>query len=245
MSEAREAPIRISEIFGPTIQGEGILIGLPTVFVRTGGCDYRCSWCDTLHAVDSDYRDQWQPMSVDEIWREVIRLSGGRPLTVSLSGGNPAIQPLGPLIAHGHDRGYRFALETQASIAKEWFADLDVLVLSPKPPSSGMTTDWDAFDDCLRLAADRPQIALKIVVFDDRDYAYARDTAARYPHLPVYLQPGNHTPPPPEMDDATIDIDGIMDRMRWLVDKVTDDGWFEARVLPQLHVLLWGNKRGV
>ena len=39
--------IAISEIFGPTIQGEGALIGKPTVFVRTGGCDYRCSWCDT------------------------------------------------------------------------------------------------------------------------------------------------------------------------------------------------------
>ncbi|MDL2398123.1 7-carboxy-7-deazaguanine synthase QueE [Rhizobium mayense] len=245
MSEARESPIRVSEIFGPTIQGEGILIGLPTVFVRTGGCDYRCSWCDTLHAVDSDYRDQWQPMLVDEIWREVTLLSGGKPLMVSLSGGNPAIQPLGPLIAHGHGLGYSFALETQASIAKEWFGDLDVLVLSPKPPSSGMATDWDAFGDCLRQAGDRPQIALKIVVFDDRDYAYARDASARYPHLPVYLQPGNHTPPLPDQDDATIDIDGIMDRMRWLVDKVTDDGWFEARVLPQLHVLLWGNKRGV
>ncbi|UWU23712.1 7-carboxy-7-deazaguanine synthase QueE (plasmid) [Rhizobium sp. CB3060] len=245
MSEARETTIRVSEIFGPTIQGEGILIGLPTVFVRTGGCDYRCSWCDTLHAVDSEYRDQWQPMSVDEIWQEVTRLSGGKPLTVSLSGGNPAIQPLGPLIARGHDQGYRFALETQASIAKDWFADLDLLVLSPKPPSSGMVTDWDALADCLRQAGARPQIALKIVVFDDRDYAYARDAAARFPHLPVYLQPGNHTPPPPEADDASIDIDGIMDRMRWLVDKVTSDRWFEARVLPQLHVLLWGNKRGV
>ncbi|MBB4568869.1 7-carboxy-7-deazaguanine synthase QueE [Rhizobium leucaenae] len=245
MSEARETTIRVSEIFGPTIQGEGVLIGLPTVFVRTGGCDYRCSWCDTLHAVDSEYRDQWQPMSVDEIWQEVIRLSGGKPLMVSLSGGNPAIQPLGPLIARGHDQGYRFALETQASIAKAWFADLDVLVLSPKPPSSGMATDWDVLADCLCSAADGPQIALRFVVFDDRDYAYARDAATRFPHLPVYLQPGNHTPPPPEADDATIDIDGIMDRMRWLVDKVTSDGWFEARVLPQLHVLLWGNKRGV
>lgn len=78
------AAIRVSEIFGPTIQGEGVLIGQPTVFVRTGGCDYRCSWCDTLHAVDSEYRDQWQPMSVEEIWEEVRRLSGGVPLTVSL-----------------------------------------------------------------------------------------------------------------------------------------------------------------
>ncbi|KAA1177347.1 7-carboxy-7-deazaguanine synthase QueE [Rhizobium tropici] len=242
MSEAR---IRVSEIFGPTIQGEGILIGLPTIFVRTGGCDYRCSWCDTLHAVDSDYRDQWLPMSVDEIWSEVTRLSGGKPLTISLSGGNPAIQPLGPLIAHGHAEGYRFALETQGSLAKDWFAELDVLVLSPKPPSSGMATDWGAFDDCLRMASHKPQVALKIVVFDDVDYAYAREAASRYPGLPLYLQPGNHTPPPPEADDAIVDIEGIVERMRWLVDKVSSDRWFEARVLPQLHVLIWGNKRGV
>lgn len=242
MSEAR---IRVSEIFGPTIQGEGILIGLPTVFVRTGGCDYRCSWCDTLHAVDSDYRDQWQPMSVDEIWNDVTRLSGGRALTISLSGGNPAIQPFGSLIARGHKEGYRFALETQGSIAKDWFADLDTLVLSPKPPSSGMGTDWQALDDCLRAAANGPTIALKVVIFDDRDYDYARDVAARYPHLPVYLQPGNHTPPQPDTDDAVVDIDGVMERMRWLVDKVSADRWFEARVLPQLHVLIWGNRRGV
>jgi len=242
MSEAR---IRVSEIFGPTIQGEGMLIGLPTIFVRTGGCDYRCSWCDTLHAVDSDYRDRWQPMSVDEIWQEVMRLSGGKPLTVSLSGGNPAIQPLEPLIARGHAEGYRFALETQGSLAKEWFAGLDVLVLSPKPPSSGMTTDWATFDDCLLMAGDRPQIALKIVIFDDLDYEYAREAAARYPHLPLYLQPGNHTPPPADADDALVDIDGIVGRMRWLVEKVSDDSWFEARVLPQLHVIIWGNKRGV
>ncbi|GAC1043284.1 7-carboxy-7-deazaguanine synthase QueE [Rhizobium sp. No.120] len=240
-----EAPIRVSEIFGPTIQGEGILIGLPTIFVRTGGCDYRCSWCDTLHAVDSDYRDQWQPMAVDEIWQKVAQLSGGKPLTISLSGGNPAIQPLGPLIECGHAEGYRFALETQGSLAREWFAELDVLVLSPKPPSSGMTTDWATFDDCLRMAGEGPQIALKIVIFDDLDYEYARDAAARYPQLPLYLQPGNHTPPPPDADDAIVDIDGIVERMRWLVEKVGNDRWFEARVLPQLHVIIWGNRRGV
>ncbi|MDK4736846.1 7-carboxy-7-deazaguanine synthase QueE [Rhizobium sp. CNPSo 3490] len=237
--------IRVSEIFGPTIQGEGALIGLPTVFVRTGGCDYRCSWCDSLHAVDSAFRDQWMPMSVESIWQEVTRLSGSRPLTVSLSGGNPAIQPLGPLIELGHAKGYRFALETQGSVARNWFRDLDTLVLSPKPPSSGMQTDWEQVDNCLRLSAGGPEIALKIVVFDDADYAFAREAGERYPYIPLYLQPGNHTPPPPDDDDARIDIDGVMDRMHWLVEKVTVDQWFAPRVLPQLHVLLWGNKRRV
>jgi 7-carboxy-7-deazaguanine synthase len=243
-----EMKIRVSEIFGPTIQGEGVVIGQPTVFVRMGGCDYRCSWCDSLHAVDSQFRDDWTPMSVDEIWAEVEQLSGGVPLMVSLSGGNPAIQPLGELIAHGHQRGYRFALETQGSIARDWFADLDVLVLSPKPPSSGMETDWAALADCLERAASSdkgPRTVLKFIVFDEADYRYAKAASARHPHLPIYLQPGNHTPPPPDDDDAVIDMDGIMTRMHWLVDRVMQDRWFTATVLPQLHVLLWGNKRGV
>ncbi|TBF20798.1 7-carboxy-7-deazaguanine synthase QueE [Rhizobium ruizarguesonis] len=237
--------IRVSEIFGPTIQGEGALIGLPTVFVRTGGCDYRCSWCDSLHAVDSAFRDQWIPMSTEAIWHEIMKLSGGKPLTVSLSGGNPAIQPLRPLIELGHSQGYRFALETQGSVAQAWFRDLDVLVVSPKPPSSGMLTDWDQVDNCLQLAAGGPEVALKIVVFDDADYEFAEQAGQRYPQIPLFLQPGNHRPPPPDNDDARIDIDGVMDRMHWLVERVTADQWFEVRVLPQLHVLLWGNKRGV
>ena len=130
-------PLRIAEIFGPTIQGEGALIGQPTVFVRAGGCDYRCSWCDSMHAVDSAFRDSWAAMQTAEVWAQVRALSGGRPLTVSISGGNPAIQDFGPLIATGRAEGYGFALETQGSVARDWFADLTLLVLSPKPPSKG------------------------------------------------------------------------------------------------------------
>ena len=239
-----DTTIRVSEIFGPTIQGEGALIGVPTVFVRTGGCDYRCSWCDSMHAVDSAYRATWKPMAAEDVMAEVERFSGGAPLMVSLSGGNPAIQPLGPLITMGHARGYRFALETQGSVARDWFSDLDMLVLSPKPPSSQMQVDWDIFQACIE-AGQGAETVLKIVIFDEVDYLWARDVAARYPDLPIYLQPGNHTPPPPEDDTALVDQEGVDARMRWLVDRVIADKWYEARVLPQLHVMLWGNKRGV
>jgi 7-carboxy-7-deazaguanine synthase len=236
--------IRISEIFGPTIQGEGALIGVPTVFVRTGGCDYRCVWCDSLHAVNSEYRHDWTPMSASAVMDEVRRLSGGQPLTVTLSGGNPAIQPFGELIAMGREGGYGFALETQGSISKDWFSQLEMLVLSPKPPSSEMQTDWGMLQEGVDAAQGAPTV-LKSVVCDDADYAYARDAAARYPGLPIYLQPGNHTPPPPGDDTAAVDLPGIDARMRWLVDLVIADRWHAARVLPQLHVMLWGNKRGV
>ena len=244
MSET-DIHLRISEIFGPTIQGEGALIGQPTVFVRTGGCDYRCSWCDSLHAVDSEFRSDWTPMTTDKIWTKIQKLSSNKPIMVSLSGGNPAIQNFEDLIKIGQKQDYQFALETQGSIAQDWFKDLDVLTLSPKPPSSNMDTDWKKFDECLKAAGNKPDIALKIVVKDETDYQYARDAHNRYPNLPVYLQPVNHTPPPATDNDAPIDIDGIHDRMRWLIDRAHQDHWFNIRILPQLHVMIWGNLRGV
>jgi len=233
--------LRIAEIFGPTIQGEGALIGEPTVFVRAGGCDYRCSWCDSLHAVESQYRHSWAAMSSEAVWKKVRQLSGGEPLTVSLSGGNPAIQDFGPLIALGRAAGYRFACETQGSVARPWFSDLDTLVLSPKPPSSGEQVDWEAFDICLELGAAARQQVLKIVIFDAIDYQWAREVHSRYPDLPLYLQPGN-----PDSDPATpVDLQSLADRLGWLTEKAMADGWFAPRILPQLHVLIWGNKRGV
>jgi 7-carboxy-7-deazaguanine synthase len=93
--------IRISEIFGPTIQGEGPLIGRPTVFVRTAGCDYRCNWCDTLYAVLPEYRDEWTLMTSSEILSQVNELAANQPVLISLSGGNPALQPLDSLITLG------------------------------------------------------------------------------------------------------------------------------------------------
>jgi len=243
MSEHAAETLRIAEIFGPTIQGEGALIGVPTVFVRTGGCDYRCVWCDSMHAVDSAYRHTWRPMATEAVFAEIERLAP-RPLTVSLSGGNPAIQDFGPLIARGQSRGYRFGLETQGSVPRDWFARLDLLTLSPKPPSSEMATDWALLSECIDCAG-TARTVLKIVVFDEADYVYARDVARRYPALEVFLQPGNHTAPPPDDDTATVDHDGITERMRWLIDRALGDEWYAATILPQLHVTIWGNKRGV
>ena len=184
-------------------------------------------------------------MTTTAVWNRITELSYSRTVTISPSGGNPAIQPLGGLITLGRKEGYRFALETQGSLAKDWFADLDVLTLSPKPPSSGMTTDWQRLAECVEAAGPETQTVLKVVVFDEADYAFARDVSDRYPHLSCFLQPGNHTPPAATDTDATIDMTGIMERMRWLVDRVTSDRWYAATVLPQLHTMIWGNLRGV
>lgn len=239
--------IRISEIFGPTVQGEGPLIGRPTIFVRTAGCDYRCSWCDTLYAVLPEFSAEWTHMTSSDIVSRVNVLAGGRPVLVSLSGGNPALQPLDSVISLGRRSGHSFAIETQGSVSQPWFAKLDWLILSPKAPSSGMSTDWEGIEACIEAAGERPHRVLKIVIFDEADYAYARSTAARYPLLKTFLQVGNPGPSHAAgkaMPDAA-DIVDLMSRLRWLAERAVADGWFDVTVLPQLHVLAWGNKRGV
>src|SRR5436853_7306175 len=100
LTVARKAPTRaktfpIIEIFGPTIQGEGAEAGLSTHFVRFGGCDYRCSWCDTMYAVDpAVVRATAERLSDDAIVGRLEEL-GGAPRWVTLSGGNPALHHLG------------------------------------------------------------------------------------------------------------------------------------------------------
>jgi 7-carboxy-7-deazaguanine synthase len=110
-----------------------------------------------------------------------------------------------------------------------------------------VTVDWDAFETCLQAARGQPRCVLKIVIFDDADYGYGQTLAAHYPTLPVYLQVGN--PAPLAVAGSVLpdraDIDDLLQRFRWLAGKVTADRWFAATVLPQLHVLAWGNKRSV
>lgn len=239
-------PILISEIFGPTIQGEGALIGRPTVFVRTGGCDFRCSFCDTLYAVLPEHRGDWHPQSPEAILAEVERFSGGFPILVTVSGGNPALQPLDALLDLGHARGHTFALETQASRPQSWFSKLDHLILSPKPPSSGMEFDAAKLAECLDAArggsdGGGPHLSLKVVIFDEADYLFARRVHALHPEIPFYLSVGN--PSPQKGEEA--DVGALTAHLEWILGRAARDGWFEATISPQLHVLLWGNKRGV
>ena len=68
------------EVFGPTIQGEGAEAGLPCNFVRLGGCDFRCSWCDTMYAVDpAEVRANAERMTAEQIVDRLDRARRRRP----------------------------------------------------------------------------------------------------------------------------------------------------------------------
>ncbi|MEK3671145.1 7-carboxy-7-deazaguanine synthase QueE [Paenibacillus sp. FSL R10-2771] len=236
--------IPVIEMFGPTIQGEGAVIGVKTMFVRTYGCDYRCGWCDSAFTWDGSAKDKVTLMEPQEILAGLLELAGDNFNCVTISGGNPALigEAMGEFITLLHERGIQAAIETQGSRWQDWFSDVDVLTISPKPPSSGMKTDWDKLDEImLRVdSSGKAAHSLKVVVFSQEDYEYARKVHFRYPEVPLFLQPGN------ENVTEEGDISGrLLGRLEWLFNLVIADLQMnKARVLPQLHALIWHNKRG-
>ena len=239
--EQRAHPV--IEIFGPTIQGEGAEAGVATHFVRLGGCDYRCTWCDTMYAVDPKaVRETSQRMTPDEIV-DAVNALGGRPEWVSVSGGNPALHELAPLVDGLRAAGYKVAVETQGSIWRPWLARVDRLTVSPKPPSSGMasTEHGEAFAAFMRAAEPvAARVVLKIVCFDEADVQWAKVRIAEWPQAPVFLSAGTPVPAPGDVRTA------VAASYRWLCERVASDPDLAGvRVLPQLHVIAWGDATGV
>ncbi|HDX9579884.1 TPA: 7-carboxy-7-deazaguanine synthase QueE [Bacillus pseudomycoides] len=235
--------IPVLEIFGPTIQGEGMVVGQKTMFVRTAGCDYSCAWCDSAFTWDGSAKEQIRQMSPEEIFSELMQTGGENFSHVTISGGNPALlKHLGALISLLKQNGIRTAIETQGSKWQDWLLDIDEVTISPKPPSSTMTTNFAMLDSILNQL-DRKNISLKVVVFDDQDFVYAKEVHERYPHVPFFLQVGNDDTK--TTDDVSL-IQSLLMKYEWLIDKAVQcKEMNDAKVLPQLHALVWGNKRGV
>jgi 7-carboxy-7-deazaguanine synthase len=235
----------VMEIFGPTVQGEGMVIGQKTMFVRTAGCDYSCAWCDSAFTWDGSGKHEIRMLTAADITAELVSLGGDTFSHVTLSGGNPALLAnLHELIGLLHERGIRVAIETQGSRWQDWFLLIDELTLSPKPPSSKMLTDWDILDGIVeKLAKNSRNFSLKVVIFDEQDLKYATRIHERYPQVLLFLQTGNDDLV--EMDTAVL-MSRLLKKYEWLIESVMASTELQSvRVLPQLHTWIWGNKRGV
>ncbi|MGE7715724.1 7-carboxy-7-deazaguanine synthase QueE [Priestia megaterium] len=239
--------IPVLEIFGPTIQGEGMVVGRKTMFVRTAGCDYSCSWCDSAFTWDGSAKNDIRQLTAEQIWTELKEIGGECFDHVTISGGNPAlIKAIGSLVELLHSQGVKVALETQGSRYQDWFLKIDDLTISPKPPSSLMKTNFAVLDDIIETLIKEKRMAhisIKVVVFNDEDFEYAASVHERYPEVPFFVQVGNE-------DLTTIDnaslTQELLKKYEWLIDKaVAAKNMNDVRVLPQVHALVWGNKRGV
>ena len=117
---AIEKSYPIVEIFN-SVQGEGYHTGTPSIFIRFGGCNLQCTWCDT------DF-SKWDKMTVSEIMEVLSKWDTKR---VIFTGGEPAMQKLRPLSDELHSKGYNIAIETNGTIELE-DGLVDWICVSPK-----------------------------------------------------------------------------------------------------------------
>ena len=117
---AQEKSYPIVEIFH-SVQGEGYHTGTPSIFIRFGGCNLSCEWCDT------DF-SKWDKMSISEIMDVLNQWSSKR---IIYTGGEPAMQKLRPLSDELHSKGYDIAIETNGTIELEEGL-VDWICVSPK-----------------------------------------------------------------------------------------------------------------
>lgn len=227
----------VMEIFGPTLQGEGAMAGQRSYFVRLGGCPYRCTWCDSMHAVNpvliKSGKIEMTPLEISQ------KLNNFAPSKwVTLSGGDPVMWSLSDLLQLLKVR-YKIAVETEGYLFAPWLIDCDLITVSPKGPSSGMLDKLNY--STLDRYNDLPQTNFKVVVFDREDLEFAEDIHLRYPDKPFYISVGT-----PQGKTNKETIDDVLESLHTISEDVlTHPALSDVTVLPQLHVLTWGTKLGV
>jgi 7-carboxy-7-deazaguanine synthase len=245
----------IMEIFGPTIQGEGPAVGEQTFFIRFGGCDYRCQKCDSMHAViPALIKENATYMTVADIFDHLIDLRNRTMCSsVTLSGGNPLIYDITNLITILKLNGFKIHVETQATIFRPWVNLCNSVVLSPKAPGMGERFEKDKLVNFIGLTDTSVPLAVKIVVFSAQDIDHAAMvfhglTRSFGQRCSYFLSLGNSMPPSEKGGPVHegFERDFLIHEYRILMEDILQDVRMrDVRVLPQVHVLLWGNARGV
>jgi len=163
--------MRIAETF-TSLQGEGVLAGTPSFFVRTSGCNLRCAWCDTPYA---SWRPEGARVSVDEL---VGRAVAAHCRHVVVTGGEPLLQrEIGTLTRALANGGHHITIETAGTLAPAFTCDL--LSVSPKTANSDPVGAWATRHRARRTAlaplrlllARHPEHQLKFVVRGEDDMA--------------------------------------------------------------------------
>ncbi len=223
--------MKIAELFY-SLQGEGSLVGVPSFFIRTSGCNLRCAWCDTPY---TSWNPEGSEMAVEAIVTEV----GRHPMRhVVITGGEPMIAPeIAALASALREKGLHITIETAGTVFKPVACDL--MSISPKLSNSTPEGPWAAQHERLRM---QPEILarlmaeydyqLKFVIAEPADLEEVRTLVRKLeaPAANVILMP--------EGTDPAI----LHERALWLAEICKAENF---RFSPRLHVDLYGNRRGV
>jgi len=223
--------LKIAELFY-SLQGEGALVGVPSVFIRPSGCNLRCAWCDTPYT-------SWQPegadLSLDQILDEV-RAHPARHVVVT--GGEPLIAAeIIPLTERLRALGLHITIETAGTVFQPVACDL--MSISPKLANSTPPGPWAAQHERLRFQPQplrelmaRYPYQLKFVIAQPGDLAEVGEFLEAFPEA------REHVILMPEGVEPEI----LRRRGVWLSEICKQEGF---RFSPRLHIDLYGNRRGV
>jgi len=233
--------LSVSELFGPTIQGEGPTQGRATMFLRLGLCNLDCSWCDTPYTWDwtgkngtkFDRTKELVTMPVSDIVTQ-LKNESGPVRRVVITGGEPLVQKrnLEHLVNALVTEGYEVEIETNGTqTASTELLDAVQLNVSPKLANSGIDIarrlDLDVLHQLIGHGA-----TLKFVVASDRDLDEVDEIVSllEVDVSRVYLMPEG------------IDAETIMEALPFVMEAASSRGY---NVSPRLHVLAYNNLRGV
>ncbi|MGV0832663.1 7-carboxy-7-deazaguanine synthase QueE [Empedobacter brevis] len=141
-----------------TIQGEGMYTGVASYFIRLGGCDVGCHWCDVKDSWDADKH----PLTnVDEL----VDLATSQAKTIIITGGEPLMWDLAYLTQKLHEKGARIHIETSGAYPLS--GEIDWVCLSPKKTMLPLDEVCEAAHE------------LKCIIFNNHDFQFAEEQAAR------------------------------------------------------------------
>jgi 7-cyano-7-deazaguanosine (preQ0) biosynthesis protein QueE len=223
----------VSEVFGPTFQGEGPTLGRRAAFVRLGRCNLDCSWCDTPYTWDWGRFDPAAELAerpVDRVVAEVEAMGVDR---VVVTGGEPLLQQrrLVPFLEAATARGWAVEVETNGTIVPTaaTVAAVERFNVSPKTSNSGVSAERAVVPEALAALLASGKAAFKFVATGIEDLDEIGALVRDHGLAPVYVMPEG-------TDAATLTARG-----RSLADAVSARGW---HLTTRLHILLWGDTRG-
>lgn len=240
----------VSEVFGPTVQGEGPSAGRGCGFVRTAGCNLSCRWCDTAYTWDwagvSDMagerggafnpREEMHPRDPADVAGDALRVVGGTGRLV-ISGGEPMTQQdalaemlstLRPLTPGG----LHVEVETNGTIAPAALTGhVDQWNVSPKLAHSGDSAERRLVPSALARFASMRSAVFKVVARHDGDVGEVAGLAERYaiPTRRVWIMPLGREP------------EGLHATFAVVADAAVAHGF---NVTSRLHIAAWGDERG-
>jgi 7-carboxy-7-deazaguanine synthase len=224
--------MRIAEIFY-SVQGEGSLAGVPSIFVRTSGCNLRCSWCDTPY---TSWNPEGDDLTIAAILARAAPFSAARH--VVLTGGEPMIAPgIVELSQRFRELGMHITVETAGTVFTPVACDL--MSISPKLSNSTPEGVFHAQHERLRW---QPDVLLRLMETYDYQLKFVIVREDDIAEVLTLVSQLNAPPGKVILMPEGISTDVLKERSVWLAEICKQHGF---RFSPRLHVDLYGNRRGV